>query len=114
MFSKDEVENVLNSVKADVKVELDPFSCLVCCCGNGPCSPQAAVRREMEKSCKMGAIVLERVIESAVASGLDVAVDMSRAEDESTAAFVVFSCRDSPLFVCVFVSVSCDEQTWHF
>jgi hypothetical protein len=50
---------------------------------------QAAVRREMEKSCKMGAVVLERVIESAVASGLDVAVDMTRAEDECACLFFV-------------------------
>jgi len=62
MFSKDEVVSVLASLKVEVK---------------------SVLRRELEKSCKMGAVVLERVLATAEAGGVDVSVDMSKAEDEA-------------------------------
>lgn len=61
MFSKDEVEGVLDGVLIDTK---------------------DTVRKELERATKMAALVVEQLLNAGTAAGVDLSIDMSKAEDE--------------------------------
>ena len=63
MYSKDDVIDILNSLKGAVGDE---------------------ARRGLEKTANMAAIVLEQALSQAERGGVDVSLDFSRTEDEGT------------------------------
>lgn len=65
MYSKEEVLSAFDALLVDVK---------------------DTVRREHEKSIKMSAVVVEQLINLGAASGVELSVDMSKAEDEGAIA----------------------------